>query len=447
VQRFILFTSQQLNDYMKREIKVMYNICLTGILTFLLSGCMKDKITRTYKISTPIYEVLSEFRESIRSQPAEPVTTAGKITVHGRYIYLSEPNQGIHIIDNSNPASPKNVSFINIPGNQDMAITGNTLYADAYGDLVTFDISDPQHVIAKNFAANVFPDHTIYYLGTAFVAGNSIDPSTINVIIGWSTRDTTVDYDPGNYPVYFSANCPNCSAIYAATAPSANVPGVNVNNKTVGTNGSMARFSIINNFLYTVGYSSLTAFDISQPYAPAFSSTVLVDWHVETIYPLKDRLFVGTNNGMYMYDVQKSPSTPLLIGEFTHLRACDPAIADGDYAYITLNDSSACLGNNNELQIINIKDVANPFLVKSYQFTHPVGLSKDGNNLFICDGKGGLKIYNATDVNNLQLLKELKDAVVYDVIAQSGLAIVMADNGIYQYDYSDLNNIHLVSKL
>ena len=56
-------------------------------------------------------------------------------------------------------------------------------------------------------------------------------------------------------------------------------------------------------------------------------------------------------------------------------------------------------------------------------------------------------MYDATDVSNLLLIKQLKDAEVYDVIAQNGLAIVMAKDGIYQYDYTDLNNIHLVSKL
>jgi hypothetical protein len=142
----------------------------------------------------------------------------------------------------------------------------------------------------------------------------------------------------------------------------------------VGTNGSMARFSIINNFLYTVGYSNLTAFDISQPYAPAFASTVQVDWHVETIYPLKDRLFVGTNNGMYMYDVQNSPSTPALI-DCLRISVPVSVIADDDYAYITLNDSVPAW-----VQIMNFRllyhDVGNSFLVKKYQ-QHPVGLSKD----------------------------------------------------------------------
>ena len=165
-------------------------------------------------------------------------------------------------------------------------------------------------------------------------------------------------------PVFYSG-CAYCASVASAMAPAAS-PG-----SQVATNGSTARFSIINNFLYTVGYSNLTAFDISKPYLPAYASTVTVDWHVETIYPLKNNLFVGTNNGMYMYDVQHSPSNPSLIGSFTHVRACDPVIADDDYAYVTLNDSSACLGFQNVLQVIDIKDMSKPFELKSYQLSTP----------------------------------------------------------------------------
>jgi hypothetical protein len=425
---------------MKQKVWLTGHIRHAFILAFFFAGCMKDKVTKTYKISTPVYEVLTKFRESIKSQPAMDIGVAGKMSVIGKYIFLSEPLKGIHVIDNSNPSSPKNVSFINIPGNDDMAITGKTLYADAYGDLVTFDISNPLDVVAKNFAINVFPDHAIYNYGPGVIIGNNVDPNSINVIIGYTIKDTTVDYDPENNYLVYPSSCGNCFTANSSTAVPASA-------KTTGTNGSTARFSIIDHFLYTVGNSNLTTFDISNSFVPAQTSTVQVDFHVETIYPLKNRLFVGTNNGMYMYDVQSAPSTPALIGQFTHARGCDPVIADDNYAYVTLNDSSACLGLANELQIIDISDVSNAVEVKFYQLTHPDGLSKDGNILFICDGKDGLKIYNADNVQNLQLIKHLNDDVDYDVIAQDGIAIVVASNGIYQYDYSDLTNIHLISKL
>jgi hypothetical protein len=428
---------------MKRAIRLTRQFYIPVLLAFLFPGCMKDKVTRTYKISTPIFEVLTSFRESVKSQAPEAIGNSGKLTVIGKYIFLSEPGKGIHIINNSDPSNPKNVSFINIPGNEDMAVRGNTLYADAFGDLVSFDISDPLNVKAKQFTANVFPDHSNYYLGN-YIPGGIINPDSVNVIVGWSTRDTTVDYDPGNFLIYpggvMIPNCANCAYMAAASAVPLN------NSNPVGTNGSTARFSIVNNFLYAVGMSNLISFDISQPFSPQYKSTVQVDFHVETIYPLKDKLFVGTNNGMYMYDILAQPGNPSLAGQFTHVRGCDPVIADDQYAYVTINDSSACLGFNDELQIVDISNLQNAFLVKSYSLTHPVGLSKDGTSLFVCDAKGGLKVYNAADVSNLQLIKQLNDGIAYDVVAQNGLAIVVAADGVYQYDYTDLSNIHLISK-
>jgi hypothetical protein len=67
--------------------------------------------------------------------------------------------------------------------------------------------------------------------------------------------------------------------------------------------------------------------------------------------------------------------------------------------------------------------------------------------LFICDGSDGLKIYNASDVSGLQLIKQFSNIETYDVIAYNHIALVVAQDGLYQYDYSDTNNIHLISKI
>ncbi|MGH2564875.1 MAG: hypothetical protein ACRDE5_10190, partial [Ginsengibacter sp.] len=58
-----------------------------------------------------------------------------------------------------------------------------------------------------------------------------------------------------------------------------------------------------------------------------------------------------------------------------------------------------------------------------------------------------LKIFNATDVMNLRLIKHFSNLETFDVIANNNVALVVASDGLYQYDYSDVNNIHLVSKI
>ena len=86
--------------------------------------------------------------------------------------------------------------------------------------------------------------------------------------------------------------------------------------------------------------------------------------------------------------------------------------------------------------LLQLNNLSNSELVKVYNLTNPQGLSKDGSLLFICDGTDGLKAYDATDVMNLQLVKQFPGMETYDVIAYNKIAIVVAKDGLYQYDYS-----------
>ena len=85
--------------------------------------------------------------------------------------------------------------------------------------------------------------------------------------------------------------------------------------------------------------------------------------------------------------------------------------------------------------------------MKVCNLTNPHGLSKDGSVLFVCDGQDGLKIYNAADVMNLTMIKQLENLDAYDVITMQGNALVVAKDGLYQFDYSNLANIRLLSKM
>ena len=159
-----------------------------------------------------------------------------------------------------------------------------------------------------------------------------------------------------------------------------------------------------------------------------------------------NNLFIGSQTGMFIYNIS-NPDNPVQQGQFNHVRTCDPVIADNNYAYVTLRSGTTCQGFTNQLDILNLSNLSNPVLVKTYQLTSPHGLSKDGNTLFICDGKEGLKIFDASNVSNLQLVKQISGIETYDVIAWNDNALVVAKDGLYQYDYSDLNNIRLRSRI
>jgi hypothetical protein len=149
---------------------------------------------------------------------------------------------------------------------------------------------------------------------------------------------------------------------------------------------------------------------------------------------------------MFVYNII-NPDHPVQTGQFSHVQSCDPVIADDKFAYVTLRSGTACQGFNNQLEILLINNVVNPSLLKVYPMTNPHGLSKDGNTLFICDGADGLKIYNATNLSSLSLIKHIEGIETYDVIAYNSIALVVARDGLYQYDYSNPSDIRLLSKI
>ena len=83
---------------------------------------------------------------------------------------------------------------------------------------------------------------------------------------------------------------------------------------------------------------------------------------METIFPLGDKLFLGTSTGMYIYGISTA-GTPRQISFYEHVIACDPVVSDGEYAYVTLNASrEECWRSVNELQIIDLQNIERPQL-------------------------------------------------------------------------------------
>ena len=114
------------------------------IFFMLISVSCSDscEVTNTYTYFEPVYATRAEVRASIGLKPPQVISKAGRIYFKDDMLFINEIGEGIHIINNHDPASPKPLNFLNIPGNYDLAIVGNTLYADSYVDLVAFDISD-----------------------------------------------------------------------------------------------------------------------------------------------------------------------------------------------------------------------------------------------------------------------------------------------------------------
>lgn len=220
-----------------------------------------------------------------------------------------------------------------------------------------------------------------------------------------------------------------------------------------GKGGSMARFAISGDVLYTVSPSTLKVFDIEDAANPKYfeQRDVHVGFDIETVFPMDTLLFIGSRNGMYVYDIT-IPQFPMKLSEVTHIRSCDPVVAQDNYAYVTLNTIATNCGPapNNVLQIYDISSPLSPELKKTVQMNGPTGLGVDGTKLFVCDR--GLKVFDITDplqirqIDDLYNIGEVNIGSAYDVIPVDGLLILVAQEGLFQFDYTG-ERLKFVSKI
>lgn len=412
-----------------RKILFTTRLFLAMILMVMLGGCLKDSVTRTYSIMRPVYKSRAEALAEIKSGPPQPLKTPGKIFLRGNYLFINEVDKGVHVFDNSDPSSLRGVAFIAIPGNVDIGLKDHILYADMYRDLTAVDIFDPLQVKLVKAVRDVFAPRD-FGIGITDIGNDDM------IISGWVMKDTTVPVgaETDNW------TCPNCITLHSDFA------GARVGSPAPGIAGSMARFSIVNDYLYAIQSSTVGVYHVADPLNIEAMGAPWAGLGIETVYPFKNKLFIGSQTGMFIYNLN-NPAAPQKEGSFFHASACDPVIADDAFAFVTLRTGNFCAGVNNELNVINIENISLPQLVKTYPMTNPHGLAKDGDLLFICDGKDGLKIYNASNPNDLRLIKHLTGMEAYDAIAWNKRLILSATNGIYQYDYSDPQRIRLLSTI
>lgn len=208
----------------------------------------------------------------------------------------------------------------------------------------------------------------------------------------------------------------------------------------------MTRFTIYQDYLYTVDYSDMRLFNISTPSSPAKTAEIPLGWDIETIFPYQDKLFIGSRSGMHIYD-NVTPSSPQYLSTFEHARSCDPVVVEGNYAYVTLRSGTECEGFNNQLDVIDIENLTHPSLVKTYPMINPHGLGIDQGTLFICEGQDGLKVLNASDPANVIEQKHFKNMHAFDVIPLGKVLLMIGEDGLYQYDYTNPDDLKLLSTI
>lgn len=416
--------------------KMRFTLLLVLVISLFFSCSDDCDTTLSYYADIPIYSLKDSVLEAIEVQESRPIETPEKLYFKDNFIFIVESGKGIHVIDNSNAANPIQIKFIQIPGNHDVAIKDNYLYADNYIDLLVFDVSDIQNINLHNRIDNVFDFYGGYYMHS------SLDDLMILTGFREELIEETITGDcDGNGGFLWWGNSSDDVAFTTAELSSGGV-----SSGGSGTGGSMARFTINNNSLYTVDNQSIRYFDLADPSKPVPNSPIQVGWGIETIFPYNDNLFIGSQTGMFIYDVSK-PDDPTYLSVFEHANACDPVVVEGDIAYVTLRNGTECQTFTNQLDVIDVSDLQSPRLIKSYPMDNPHGLGIKDNCLYICEGEGGLKYFDATDPQNITLLKHYKDLHALDVIPLPNQLLMIGNDGFHQYEGYCTDEIYYLSTI
>lgn len=399
------------------------------VLAASFNSCKKYKNKEVFA-NVPVYQDYDSFRGSFSFTPGVAMQNAGNIFVHNNFILINDIDKGIHIFDNTDPSYPYSLGFMNIPGNTQMDMRGNVLYANSFIDLLAIDLSNVNNPVLVDRMENVF-NYSVPMINESYpVADISTDQG---VVVSWSIEKTK--NVSGFMKKFNVADCADCDQVEVETK--------NAVSGRVNLAGSMSRFAVIDNYLYALDQTEIKSFNITNASSTTFGGRTKTWAEAETLFPSGDHIFVGTTTGMMIYDSGSDREFPNHVSSIEHVESCDPVVVDGDYAYLTLRSGSDCGGSVNEYQVIDVSNKSFPDHEESFDMTDPHGLAIDGDLLFICDGDDGLKVFNVSNplTSGYSPTYHFPEIKSRDIILNDGLAIMIAEEGVYQYDYSNPSDI------
>ena len=127
------------------------------LLSFMLlfTACVEERETET--AYTPVLMSRTDLETSIKVSSPRKINKAGKIYRAGNLLFINEKFEGVHVYNNASPSNPVALGFIDIPGNVDITIKGDIIYADNAVDLVSLRYEN-NTIKGLHRERNVFPE-------------------------------------------------------------------------------------------------------------------------------------------------------------------------------------------------------------------------------------------------------------------------------------------------
>ncbi len=185
---------------MKQRFKKLVLLPLIGLAILTLENCCYDEdccydcYPETVWGLRPVYS--NALDDIVSLEPPRVISNPSKIYLYKNYLLVNEAQKGVHIIDNSDPRNPIPLNFLQIIGNNDVAVKNGVLYADQFENLVTIHLDSLENQLSKNRIVDVFENFGFYDVmpDEPDVYYECPDPSQ-GVVVDWVS-------DSVDYPCY-----------------------------------------------------------------------------------------------------------------------------------------------------------------------------------------------------------------------------------------------------
>jgi hypothetical protein len=217
-----------------------------------------------------------------------------------------------------------------------------------------------------------------------------------------------------------------------------------------GQGGSLARFAVADDYLYAIDGSELRQFNLSNPANPQSHNQLPITITPETLFPMGDSLLlVGGTQGMAAYSLGNDGRIRLE-GTYVHVTSCDPVVANGTHAFVTLRSTNqgVCAGFVNELQALDIRNLSQIRQIDALAMDFPLGLGlKQDEDLVLVCADNGLQSVDVSDHSNLNVVQTYPEIEGRDLIVlPNDLVLVLTPSGLEQYRFRN-GNMNFLSAL
>jgi hypothetical protein len=355
------------------------------------------KPSKTSVLSLVILTVLCLGWKPAKKLALSELKSPNNIYLYDTLLFVSDDIEGVCLYSVKDPATPLFKMRIPMQGNTGLAVRDSFIFVNSYNSILVLKyFSDSLYKIVKFIKGKYY-----YYNNGPYNYG--YDDNRSGLSCGCSHAEPTSATSKGGDMAWNSGSPDGGSG---------------------GVGGSYATFAVIGSYLYHIDQSSLITLDITNPEDPVELSRDYIGGGIETLFPTKDYLFIGTTTGMRVFS-RSNPASPHQIGSISHFRACDPVVVWDTLAYVTLRGGNRCGQTNDVLLSISIKDPASPVALDTLDLSTPFGLTVQDTLLYVSKGDSGFCLVNAADPRQLRVEQTWTDKDTKDFIWFGDLLYVM----------------------